>query len=191
VPDVAVDRPAEPTENRAEPAVGRALVGMSLQWLFDGECMTLKQSRILFLTAIGILVFALAGPLTAEDANFNDKARFEWPAPRSRAHIVVAPLLKAKAPAEAPFSVEIVPPDNLPTTSFIRIQGLPEPVSLSAGQAVAAGTWTVPVLSLGNLTINVSGKRCRKVGAHHKPHRSRWNGAHRAKERACHRGCGN
>jgi tetratricopeptide (TPR) repeat protein len=117
--------------------------------------MTLIQSRILFLTVIGILIVALADPLAAEDTTSSDKARFEWPAPRQRPHVVVASLLKAKASALTPFSVEIVPPDNLPATSLIRIQGLPASVTLSAGQAIAAGTWAVPMLSLDNLNINV------------------------------------
>jgi tetratricopeptide (TPR) repeat protein len=119
--------------------------------------MTLFRIHILFLTAFGVLFAALVQvrhPL-ADDGRYSDKSRLEWRAPRPRSYIVVAPLLKANAPAQAPLSVEIVPPDNLSATSLIRIQGLPAPATLSAGQAIAAGTWAVPVLSLDNLNINV------------------------------------
>src|SRR5215472_5686370 len=116
--------------------------------------MTLTQSRILFSSVIGILIFDSAGRLAAEDSSSTEKARFER-VPRQRPNIVVAPLLKAKSSAQSPLTVGIVAPDNLPATSLIRIEGLPASASLSSGQAIATGTWTVPMLSLVNLKINI------------------------------------
>lgn len=57
--------------------------------------------------------------------------------------------------SQTALEIGIVPPEALPTRSFVSLRGLPEAISLSDGHKIGAGTWTIPVTALGVLKANI------------------------------------
>jgi hypothetical protein len=77
----------------------------------------------------------------------------QWSAAQRRdlPRIVVAPTIVAEPASQAPFIIQVGPPDALPTNSFVRVRGFPASVSLSEGHAIAPGSWAIPLFGLPSL----------------------------------------
>jgi hypothetical protein len=69
--------------------------------------------------------------------------------------ISVSATIVARPGSQASLEIDIIPPDALPTKSFVSLHGLPEAVSLTDGHAIGAGAWTVPVTAVGVLKANI------------------------------------
>jgi hypothetical protein len=76
--------------------------------------------------------------------------------------ISVSATIVARPGSQASLGIGVVPPGALSAKSFVSLRGLPEAVSLTAGHAIGAGAWTVPVTALGvlkaNIPDNISGR---------------------------------
>lgn len=77
----------------------------------------------------------------------------QWSAAQRRdlPRIVVAPTIVAEPASQAPFVIQVGPPDALPSNSFLRLRGFPSSVSLSEGHAIAPGSWAIPLFGLPSL----------------------------------------
>ncbi len=77
----------------------------------------------------------------------------QWSAAQRRdlPRIVVAPTIVAEPASQAPFVIQVGPPDALPSNSFLRLRGFPASVSLSEGHAIAPGSWAIPLFGLPSL----------------------------------------
>jgi hypothetical protein len=77
----------------------------------------------------------------------------QWSAAQRRdlPRIVVAPTIVAEPASQAPFVIQVGPPDALPSNSFVRLRGFPASVSLSEGHAIAPGSWAIPLFGLPSL----------------------------------------
>src|SRR6185295_1849663 len=84
-----------------------------------------------------LLTAGASGPSAAQRSN----------APR----ISVAPTILAEPASQAALSIQVGPPDALPSNTFVRVRGLPGSVSLSEGYAIAPGSWAVPLFGLPSL----------------------------------------
>lgn len=51
--------------------------------------------------------------------------------------------------------IQLEPVEAIPDNSLIRIRGLPQQVSLSAGYLVSPGTWAVPLSAAGSLKVTM------------------------------------
>lgn len=76
-------------------------------------------------------------------------------AQNARPTVSVGPTISAEPGAQAPLTIRIGPPEDLPKGSFIRIRGLPPTVALSEGHSVAPGSWAVPIAALPNLKLTL------------------------------------
>jgi hypothetical protein len=77
----------------------------------------------------------------------------QWSAAQRRdlPRIVVAPTIIAEPASQAPFVIQVGPPDALPSNSFVRLRGFPTSVSLTEGHAIAPGSWAIPLFGLPSL----------------------------------------
>jgi hypothetical protein len=77
----------------------------------------------------------------------------QWSAAQRRdlPRIVVAPTIVAEPASQAPFIIQVGPPDALPSNSFVRLRGFPASVSLTEGHAIAPGSWAIPLFGLPSL----------------------------------------
>lgn len=77
----------------------------------------------------------------------------EWSAAQRRdlPRIFVAPTIVAEPASQAPFVIQVSPPDALPGNSFVRLRGFPASVSLTEGHAIAPGSWAIPLFGLPSL----------------------------------------
>jgi len=77
----------------------------------------------------------------------------QWSAAQRRdlPRIFVAPTIIAEPASQAPFVIQVGPPDALPTNSFVRLRGFPTSVSLTEGHAIAPGSWAIPLFGLASL----------------------------------------
>jgi hypothetical protein len=77
----------------------------------------------------------------------------QWSAAQRRdlPRIVVAPTIVAEPASQAPFVIQVGPPDALPSNSFLRLRGFPASVSLTEGHAIAPGSWAIPLFGLSSL----------------------------------------
>jgi hypothetical protein len=71
------------------------------------------------------------------------------------AQISVSPTIVAVPASQVPLSIQIVPPEAVPSNSFVRMRGLPPTVSLTEGHAIAPGSWAVSLYALPNLKANI------------------------------------
>jgi hypothetical protein len=93
-----------------------------------------------------ILGVALAlGAFGIGGARWSDAQRRDLP------RIVVAPTIVAEPASQAPFVIQVGPPDALPSNSFLRLRGVPASVSLTEGHAIAPGSWAIPLFGLPSL----------------------------------------
>jgi hypothetical protein len=68
--------------------------------------------------------------------------------------LAVGPSLEVAPSVPTEFYVRVGgPPDALPPRSYIRIENLPEPVTLSEGQKSVTGAWMVPLSALETLRL--------------------------------------
>ncbi|HXF54979.1 MAG TPA: hypothetical protein VNK52_12730 [Hyphomicrobiaceae bacterium] len=72
--------------------------------------------------------------------------------------INIASTIVAEPAGEAPFSMQVVSSEALPSGSYIRIRGLPPLASMSEGFAIAPSLWAVPLNSLPKLRIRLPPK---------------------------------
>jgi hypothetical protein len=90
-------------------------------------------------------------------------AALPWPAVPWRAHAqqVVQPQIRvearivARARSQVALLIQIGPAEALPKKGFISLRGLPPNVTLTAGQSIAAGSWTVPIAELATLKADI------------------------------------
>jgi hypothetical protein len=77
----------------------------------------------------------------------------QWSAAQRRdlPRIFVAPTIVAEPASQAPFVIQVGPPDALPSNSFLRLRGFPASVSLTEGHAIAPGSWAIPLFGLPSL----------------------------------------
>jgi hypothetical protein len=95
---------------------------------------------------LGILV-GLIGPAHAESGT--KLAQTARPNVSVPATIVVQPATQASLP------IQVEPRGSLPRNSFVRLRGLPPSVSLTDGYSIGPGSWSVPLMALPNLRVNV------------------------------------
>ena len=70
---------------------------------------------------------------------------------RDLPRIFVASTIVAEPASQAPFVIQVGPPDALPSNSFLRLRGFPASVSLTEGHAIAPGSWAIPLFGLPSL----------------------------------------
>ena len=77
----------------------------------------------------------------------------QWSAAQRRdlPRIFVASTIVAEPASQAPFVIQVGPPDALPSNSFLRLRGFPASVSLTEGHAIAPGSWAIPLFGLPSL----------------------------------------
>jgi hypothetical protein len=78
--------------------------------------------------------------------------------PAAKRVINIASTIPGEAAGEAPFSMQVVSGDALPSGSYIRIRGLPPLAAMSEGFAIAPSLWAVPLASLPKLRIKLPPK---------------------------------
>jgi hypothetical protein len=70
-------------------------------------------------------------------------------------HVGVSSVIIAEPSSETPLQLSIILADEMRSTGLLVLSGLPEAVSLSAGGAIGAGEWVVPLTELSNITLKV------------------------------------
>ena len=65
--------------------------------------------------------------------------------------ITVPPTIVAEPASQTALSIQVGPPERLPSNSFVRLRGLPASVSLTEGHAISPGLWAVPLVALSAL----------------------------------------
>ena len=68
-------------------------------------------------------------------------------------NVNVGPVIVAEPSTPTPLPIQVGPTELVPQQAWIRIVGLPASASLSEGQAIAPGLWSVPVMRLPGLSI--------------------------------------
>jgi hypothetical protein len=63
----------------------------------------------------------------------------------------VPPTIVAEPASQTALSIQVGPPERLPSNSFVRLRGLPASVSLTEGHAISPGLWAVPLVGLSAL----------------------------------------
>jgi len=98
---------------------------------------------ILAFTMIAMTIGAVAVGSRAADSNETELPQ-----------LAVLPALEVAPSVPTEFYVRVGgPPDALPPRSYIRIENLPGPVTLSEGQKSVSGAWMVPLSALETLTL--------------------------------------
>jgi hypothetical protein len=69
--------------------------------------------------------------------------------------IIVAPIILAAPGSQISLEIRIGPLEALPRNSFVRLRGLPHPVSLTEGYSIGPGSWAVSLNALPKLKANV------------------------------------
>ena len=72
-------------------------------------------------------------------------------AQKAEPSIEVPPTYLTGPASQIALSIQLGSPESIPTSSFLRIRGLPPTVSLSDGHAIGPGSWAVPLYSLPTL----------------------------------------
>jgi hypothetical protein len=65
--------------------------------------------------------------------------------------ITAPPTIVAEPASQTALSIQVGPPERLPSNSFVRLRGLPASVSLTEGHAISPGLWAVPLVGLSAL----------------------------------------
>src|SRR5262249_50779640 len=94
----------------------------------------------------------LLAPASAESPAPGERAQS---APAQGLTIAVAPIIVAQPASQAPLTIGVGPPEDLPRNCFVRVHGLPPTVLLSAGYAIAPGAWAIPLYALATLQMQV------------------------------------
>ena len=76
-------------------------------------------------------------------------------AEKRRPKIIAASVLAAKPATQIDFDISIISGDLVPPESFLEIRGLPPFITLSAGKALSARSWALPLDTLSNLKMQV------------------------------------
>lgn len=76
-------------------------------------------------------------------------------AQRGDPHITIASAILAEPASQATLSIQVGPPESLPSNSYIRLRGLPPSISLTEGHAIGPGSWAIPLFGLPGLKANV------------------------------------
>lgn len=97
------------------------------------------KTTVALAVALALGVFGIGG------------ARWSAAQRRDLPRIVVAPTIVAEPASQAPFVIQVGPPDTLPRNSFLRLRGFPASVSLSEGYAIGPGSWAIPLFGLPSL----------------------------------------
>jgi hypothetical protein len=66
--------------------------------------------------------------------------------------------LSAEPAAQVPFRIRIGPEEAIPTSSFVRVKGLPSMAALSDGHSIAPGSWAIPLGALTGLKLTLPEK---------------------------------
>jgi len=106
---------------------------------------TLKRPRWPKAVAVALGIALALGAFGIGGAQWSAAQRRDLP------RIVVAPTIVAEPASQAPFVIQVGPPDALPSNSFVRLRGFPASVSLSEGHAIAPGSWAIPLFGLASL----------------------------------------
>jgi hypothetical protein len=69
-------------------------------------------------------------------------------------YLTVRPTVVATPADQTPLAIRIVP-SAAAANSFLRLKGLPPAAFLSAGHAIAPGSWAIPINVLPNLTVTL------------------------------------
>src|SRR5262249_22693685 len=75
--------------------------------------------------------------------------------PAEEVRIAVAPTIVAGPASQAPLTISVSAAGALPKNTFVRVKGLPPMVLLSAGYAIAPGSWAVPLHAIATLQMIV------------------------------------
>ena len=95
---------------------------------------------------VGILVGLVA---SASAQSVGRSAQGSQPNINVPAAIVVGQATQASLP------IQVGPQGSVPRNSFLRLRGLPPSVSLTEGHVIGPGSWSVPLVALPNLRVNV------------------------------------
>jgi hypothetical protein len=90
-------------------------------------------------------------------------AGFPWLAAPPRTHaqqasqiqITVEPRIVARARSQIALPIKIEPADALPKKGFVSLRGMPTKVTLTVGQSIAPGSWTVSISDLAALKADI------------------------------------
>src|SRR5262245_49529470 len=101
---------------------------------------------------VGILVFTAA---PGRSAGSPDRSRALRLAQRTDPRITIASPIVAQPSSQISLTIEVGRADMLPIRSFVRLRGLPHPVSLTDGYSLGPGSWSVPLHALPSLKANI------------------------------------
>jgi hypothetical protein len=128
-----------------------------------------RNLRVMMLLAPAAAAAVLAGMLLGKlgsSGNHSDPTR-----PTSQAlastdkvpRLTIASTIVVQPSSQVPVQVRIEPLDEIPQGGILHFRGLTSGLSLSEGNAVAGGAWTVPLARISNLKVfvapEVSGRR--------------------------------
>jgi hypothetical protein len=74
---------------------------------------------------------------------------------QDKAQITVAAAIVAEPEAATPLRIQIGPREALPRNCFVRLKGMPAPVSLTEGYSIGPGAWAIPLTGLPTLMVSV------------------------------------
>lgn len=102
-------------------------------------------------------VMAVSGPQASTQAAIDVPVRLQL-AQGSGAQsprIAVISTVVAEPASRTPLQIHIAPTEAIPRNSFLQLRGLPPTASLSEGQAIAPGSWAVPLVGLPSLALQL------------------------------------
>ena len=73
----------------------------------------------------------------------------------SQLQIRVEPRIAARARSQVAVPIKIEPADALPKKGFVSLRGMPTKVTLTVGQSIAPGSWTVSISDLAALKADI------------------------------------
>ena len=73
----------------------------------------------------------------------------------SQLQIRVEPRIVARARSQVAVPIKIEPADALPKKGFVSLRGMPTRVTLTVGQSIAPGSWTVSISDLAALKADI------------------------------------
>lgn len=105
------------------------------------------------LPTVGLVALLLLATLGApEAAGAAGDVRL---AQRAEPRITMATTIVAQPASLVALSIQVGPPNSLPSNSFVRLRGLPPSISLTEGHAIGPGSWAIPLFGLPALKANV------------------------------------